>query len=61
MAATSRNALDQHPFVARLQHLVDLKPADLKNLDDIIDGEVVIRKRRDLIGDGYEYRKLCVV
>jgi CRP-like cAMP-binding protein len=61
MAATSRNALDQHPFVARLQHLVDLKPADLKNLDDIIDGEVVIRKRRDLIGDGYEYRKLCFV
>jgi CRP-like cAMP-binding protein len=61
MAATSRNALDQHPFVARLQHLIDLKPADLKSLDDIIDGELVIRKRRDLIADGYEYRKLCFV
>ncbi|HEY1311821.1 MAG TPA: Crp/Fnr family transcriptional regulator [Pseudolabrys sp.] len=61
MAATSRSALGQHPFVTRLQHLIDLKPADLKNLDDIIDGELVIRKRRDLIADGYEYRKLCFV
>jgi CRP-like cAMP-binding protein len=61
MAAISRNALDQHPFVARLQQLIDLKPADLKELDDIIDGELVIRKRRDLVADGYEYRKLCFV
>ena len=60
-APTSRNALDQHPFVARLLQLVDLKAADLKGLDDIIDGELVIRKRRDLIADGYEYRKLCFV
>ena len=61
MAATSRNALDQHPFVARLQHLIDLKTADLKSLDDIIDGELLIRRRRDLVADGYEYRKLCFV
>ena len=60
-APGSRNALDQHPFVARLLQLVDLKAADLKGLDDIIDGELVIRKRRDLIVDGYEYRKLCFV
>ena len=60
-APTSRNALDQHPFVARLLQLVDLKATDLKGLDDIIDGELVIRKRRDLIADGYEYRKLCFV
>ncbi|MGH6728210.1 MAG: Crp/Fnr family transcriptional regulator [Pseudolabrys sp.] len=60
-APTSRHALDQHPFVARLLQLVDLKAADLKALDDIIDGELVIRKRRDLIADGYEYRKLCFV
>ncbi len=60
-APTSRNALDQHPFVARLTQLIDLKAAGLKALDDIIDGELVIRKRRDLIADGYEYRKLCFV
>jgi CRP-like cAMP-binding protein len=55
------NGLDRHPFVARLSQLVDLKAAGLKGLDDIIDGELVIRKRRDLIADGYEYRKLCFV
>jgi CRP-like cAMP-binding protein len=58
---TPRNALDAHPFVARLTKLVDLKAADLKALDDIIDGELLIRKRRDLVVDGYEYRKLCFV
>jgi len=60
-APTSRNTLDQHPFVARLLQLIDLKAADRKDLDSIIDGELVIRKRRDLIADGYEYRKLCFV
>ncbi len=61
MGATSRNTLDQHPFVTRLTQLVDLNAADLKDLEDIIDGELVVRKRRDLIADGYEYRKLCFV
>ncbi len=60
-AQTLSDALDRHPFVARLLQLADLKAADLKRLDDIIDGELVIRKRRDLIADGYEYRKLCFV
>ncbi len=59
--SASRNALDHHPFVARLLQLVDLSSADLKSLDEIIDGELTIRKRRDLIADGYEYRKLCFV
>jgi len=57
----SLNALDQHPFVTRLLQLVALTPADLKSLDAIIDGEMLIRKRRDLVVDGYEYRKLCFV
>ncbi len=59
--AASSKALDQHPFVARLLQHVDLDPVDLKNLDAIIDGEISIRKRRDLIVDGYVYRKLCFV
>lgn len=54
-------ALDRHPFVARLLQHVDLSAADLDSLDAIIDGELTIRKRRDLIVDGYEYRKLCFV
>lgn len=61
MGAISRNTVDQHPFVTRLTELVDLNAADLKDLDGLIEGELVIRKRRDLIADGYEYRKLCFV
>jgi CRP-like cAMP-binding protein len=60
--AAPRNAsLDRHPFVTRLLQHVDLDAADLESLDAIIDGELTIRKRRDLIVDGYEYRKLCFV
>lgn len=59
--AAQLNNLDQHPFVARLLQLVALAAADLKSLDAIIDGELLIRKRRDLVVDGYEYRKLCFV
>jgi CRP-like cAMP-binding protein len=59
---TPRNALNrQHPFVMRLLQHVDLSTPDLDGLDGIIDGELSIRKRRDLIIDGYEYRKLCFV
>jgi CRP-like cAMP-binding protein len=59
--ATPRNGSDRHPFVARLLQHVRLAAADLDGLDEIIDGELTIRKRRDLIVDGYEYRKLCFV
>jgi CRP-like cAMP-binding protein len=59
--AASANAVDRYPFVARLSHYMALSAADLKSLDAIIDGELTIRKRRDLIVDGYEYRKLCFV
>ena len=59
--AVSGSGSEQHPFVTRLLHYVALSPADLKSLDAIIDGELTIRKRRDLIADGYEYRKLCFV
>ncbi len=60
-SSSPRNAFDQHPFVARLLQHVALDAAGLKALDDIIHGELVIRKRRDLIVDGYQYRKLCFV
>ena len=53
--------LDRHPFVVRLLQHVALGAGDLQGLDAIIDGELSIRRRRDLIVDGYEYRKLCFV
>jgi len=60
-ATATGNRLDQHPFVRRLVQQINLRPADVKGLDDIIEGELLIRRRRDLIADGYEYRKLCFV
>jgi CRP-like cAMP-binding protein len=49
------------PFVARLSHIVDLSPADLDSLRGVIDGDLTVKKRRDLVLDGYEYCKLCFV
>ena len=60
-ASAPAKALDQHPFVARLLQHVDLDAADLRSLDAIIDGELLIRRRRDLIVDGVEYHKLSFV
>lgn len=54
-------AFDQHPFVARLAQHVTLDPIDLISLEAIIDGELLIQRRGDLIVDGDEYRKLCFV
>ena len=61
-AATPRTAFNrQHPFVIRLLQHLDLNASDLDSLDGIIDGELTIRRRHDLIIDGYEYRKLSFV
>jgi CRP-like cAMP-binding protein len=54
-------AFDQHPFVARLAQHVTLDPIDLISLEAIIDGELLMQRRGDLIVDGDEYRKLCFV
>ena len=61
LAAAAGTILEQHPFVTRLLQYVDLDPADLRSLEAIIDGELSIRRRGELIVDGDEYRKLCFV
>src|SRR6185312_6019952 len=53
--------LGRHPFVARLLSHVALSAADLTALEAIIDDEITARRRRDLVVDGLEYRKLCFV
>jgi len=60
-ALAAGNGLDQHPFIKRLMRQLELSTADLASLDAIVDSELLIRKRRDLIVDGYEYRKLGFV
>jgi len=59
--AAASIGLDQHPFVVRLLRHVDFDRADLRSLEAIIDGELLIRRRGDLIVDGDEYRKICFV
>jgi CRP-like cAMP-binding protein len=61
MHAASATLLNQDPFVARLLQHVDLDADDLGSLAAIIDGELLVPRRRDLIVDGSEYRKLSFV
>jgi CRP-like cAMP-binding protein len=51
----------RHPFVTRLNHYLTLSDGDLDALRDVIETELTVKKRRDLVIDGYEYRKLCFV
>jgi len=49
------------PFVTRLRNFVDLTLPDLQSLRSVIETEQTVKKRRDLVHDGYEFRKLCFV
>ena len=62
-AAQSAHAvsLAAHPFVARLSRLMKLGPADLGGLERIIESEQLVKKRKDLVVIGSEYRNLCFV
>ena len=60
-AAAATDDWANHPFIARLTRYVDLGPGDLDSLRVLIEGDVTVRKRKDLVIDGYEYRKLCFV
>jgi CRP-like cAMP-binding protein len=52
---------NRHPFVTRLSRYLTLSRNDLDSLRHLIEAELTIEKRRDLVIDGYEYRKLCFV
>lgn len=49
------------PVLARLGSLIDLDAADLRSLRAVIETELTLTKRRDLVLDGYEFCKLCFV
>jgi CRP-like cAMP-binding protein len=52
---------DRHPFVARLARYIALSRDDLDGLRQLLEAELTIERRRDLVIDGYEFRKLCFV
>jgi CRP-like cAMP-binding protein len=54
-------SLADHPFVARLARLMRFDAADLRNLELIIDSERLVKKRKDLVVIGDQYRNLCFV
>ncbi len=53
--------LENHPLVTKLSTFMTLSSDDLKSLGNIFEGERSVKKQRDLIVDGAEYRNLCVV
>ena len=53
--------LIQHPFVTRLSRLMKLSDADLESLEQTIEADRLVKKRKDLVVDGSEYRNLCFV
>lgn len=55
------NPWDRHPFVARLKSYIDLSESDLESLWRLAEVEHKVKKRSDLVVDGYEYRKLCFI
>jgi CRP-like cAMP-binding protein len=54
-------SLGEHPFVMRLSRLMKLSAADLESLELIIQSEQLVKKRKDLVVVGNEYRNLCFV
>ena len=54
-------SLAEHPFVARLSRFMQLSTADLRSLELIVEGERIIKKRKDLVVVGDQYRNLCFV
>lgn len=61
LAEKTGASIADHPFAARLERLMKLSANDIRRLDQIMDGERAIKKREDLVVDGYEYRHLCFV
>jgi CRP-like cAMP-binding protein len=60
-ARATKDIWRDDPFVTRLRNFVDLTLPDLQSLRAVIEVEQSVKKRRDLVHDGYEYCKLCFV
>lgn len=49
------------PFVTRLRTCTELSAEDVASLDATIESEITVRKRRDLVLEGYAFSRLCFV
>jgi CRP-like cAMP-binding protein len=50
-----------HPFLKRLRGYANLSQEDMASLMGLMESDLPVLKRRDLVIDGYEFRKLCFV
>ncbi len=57
----SKDIWRDDPFITRLRNFIDLTLPDLQSLRSVIETETTVKKRRDLVLDGYEFNKLCFV
>jgi len=55
------DSFKQHPWVVGLSRYVELADADIDAIRSILEGQRQIRKRADIVVQGYEYRKLCFI
>jgi CRP-like cAMP-binding protein len=58
--AATRSTRD-HPFVTKLNRSIPLEDADIAALDRLLSRKTVVKKAKDLIVEGYEYKALHVV
>src|SRR5690349_21340779 len=57
----NKDRLRRHPFVVRLERYIALSEDDLDHLWRLVEVDLTVPRRRDLVVEGYEYRKLCFV
>ena len=55
------DSFKQHPWVVGLCRYVDLADADINAIQSILEEQRQIRKRADIVVQGYKYRKLCFI
>src|SRR5690242_5193778 len=51
----------RHPFNVRLERFISLSGGDLSSLWRLVEAEAAVPKRREIVVDGYEYRRLFFV
>ena len=55
------NPVKDHPFVIKLSRSVSLDDADLAALARLLERKIVVKKTKDIIVEGYEYKALHIV
>lgn len=55
------SSIKDHPLVTKLDHSIPLDEGDLSALAGLLNRRVVVKKAKDIIVEGYEYRVLHVV